>query len=714
MNSPPQPGSAAAGSAGNAPPTSEQRLRAVFEDIDNIAVQGYDIERRVVVWNSASERLYGHTRDEALGRRLEELIIPEPMREEVIALHRDWVQFGRPIPAGEIELLHKDGHLLPVFSSHVLLKNEQDRPEMYCVDVDLRPQREAQRELRLAAQVFEHSGEAILILDAERRAVAANAAFKRIMGYRAEQIDELGIDSLIEQRAGAADLATVWAAVRDSGHWEGEVWSRRASGESLAEWLRISAVCDDGGRPSHYVAIFADLTERRAMEAKLAYLAHHDALTGLPNRVLVRDRLQQALAFSAREKLQVALMFLDLDHFKIINDTLGHAVGDRLLQAVVARLSACVRDSDTISRQGGDEFLIVLPGLHGAESASQVAQKILDAMTPGFELDGHALTCSFSIGIAMHPDDGADFDALLLKADTAMYAAKEAGRNTYRFFAARMNADAHDRLLLQGHLRHAIGRGEFELHYQPQVDLVSGTITGAEALLRWHSPELGKVPPDRFIPVAESSGQIVPIGEWVLREACLQACRWRAEGLALRTIAVNVSALQFRRNDPVELVARILTETGLPASCLELELTESLLLEDPAGRTLDTLRGLKALGVRLAIDDFGTGYSSLAYLRRFPIDKLKIDQAFVRDIGADAEDAAIVRLIIELGRILRLETIAEGVETHEQLDFLLAHGCTRVQGYLCARPMPAHEFRTHFLLQASSSLGEECTAETLK
>ncbi len=693
----------------SAPRTSEQRLRAVFEAIDNIAVQGYDIDRRVVVWNAASERLYGYTRDEALGRRLEELIIPEPMRENVVAMHRDWVESGRPIPVGEMELLHKDGHLMPVFSSHVLLKNEQDRPEMYCVGVDLRPQREAQRELRLAAQVFERSGEAILILDAGRRAVAANAAFKRIMGFRTEQIEGLTTESLIERRAGAADLATAWAAVHDSGQWEGEVWSRRASGETLAEWLRISAVCDDDGRPTHYVAIFADLTERRAMEAKLAYLAHHDALTGLPNRVLVRDRLQQAVAFSAREELQVALLFLDLDHFKIVNDTLGHAVGDRLLQAVAARLSACVRDSDTISRQGGDEFLIVLPGLHGAESASRVAQKILDAMTPSFAVDDHALTCSFSIGIAMHPDDGADLDALLLKADTAMYAAKEAGRNTYRFFTARMNADAHDRLLLQGHLRHAIERGEFELHYQPQVDLVSGAIVGAEALLRWNSPELGNVPPDRFIPVAESSGLIVPIGEWVMREACRQACRWRAEGIALRSIAVNVSALQFRRNDPVDVVAGILAETGLPASCLELELTESLLLEDPAGRTLDTLRRLKAMGVKLAIDDFGTGYSSLAYLRRFPIDKLKIDQAFVRDIGVDAEDAAIVCLIIELGRILRLKTIAEGVETREQLDFLLAHGCTLAQGYLQARPMPAADFRAHFLLHSSSILSEECS-----
>ncbi len=674
--------------------TSEQRLRGLLEDIGNIAVQGYDAERRVVFWNSASEALYGYTRAEALGQPLETLIVPVPQREQVVALHRAWLEHGRPIPAGELELLNKQGETVPVFSSHALMRNDRNEVEMYCVDIDLRALREARKQLRLAATVFESSGEAIMITDAANRVLAVNGAFTRITGFAPD--DVVGREPAFFG-AGGEDkdfYRRLWRDVRERGHWQGEIWSRRKNGERHAEWLGVSAVRDEDGRLTHHVAIFADIAEKKAIEARLEHLAHHDPLTGLPNRVLVRDRVEQALAAAAREGLSVALMFLDLDHFKVINDTLGHAVGDKLLQAVVGRLAACVRESDTISRQGGDEFLIVLPQLRDPDVVSGIAQKILDAMSPGFDIDGHALTCTFSIGVALHPEDGADFDTLLLKADTAMYHAKEAGRNTCRFFTEQMNADAHERLALQSHLYHAIERGELVLHYQPQVELASGRITGAEALLRWNCAALGAVSPARFIPVAEACGLIIPIGEWVLREACRQAEAWRQQGLTL-LMAVNISALQFRRSDPVAVVSRILAETRLPAACLELELTESLLVQDAAGATLDTLTRLKALGVRIAIDDFGTGYSSLAYLRRFPIDKLKIDQAFVRDIATDPEDAAIVNLIIELGRILKLSTIAEGVEDPQQLAFLRERGCTKVQGYLFGRPIPAAQFLDH-------------------
>lgn len=550
--------------------TSEQRFRRLFEDVENIAVQGYDAERRVVFWNTASETLYGYPRAEALGRKLEDLIIPPAMADEVIRLHREWLEHDQPIPAAELELLNRDGESVPVFSSHTLLRNVQGEAEMYCIDVDLRALREAQAQLQIAAT--------------------------------------------------------------------------------------------------------------------------HDPLTGLPNRVLVRDRVEQALAYAQREEALVALMVIDLDHFKIINDTLGHGIGDRFLQGAAQRLSECLRDSDTVSRQGGDEFLVVLPGLHDRSAVAAVAQKILDVMQSAFQIDTHTLTCTCSIGIALYPHDGDSFDSLLLGADTAMYQAKVIGRNTFRFFTTAMNADAHERLLLQNCLRHAIDRGELELHYQPQVDLATGRVAGAEALLRWHSAALGTVPPARFIPLAEESGLIIPIGEWVLREACRQAQEWRMQGYGDLVMAVNVSALQLQRSDPVEVVGRILAETGLPAECLELELTESLLVQDGVGATLDTLRRLKALGLRIAIDDFGTGYSSLAYLRRFPIDKLKIDQAFVRDIACDPEDAAIVNLIVELGRILKLKTIAEGVEDSEQLAFLRERGCDEAQGYRFARPMPAADF----------------------
>lgn len=687
---------------------SEQRFRALLEDIPNISVQGYDESRRVIFWNAASERLYGHSQAEAIGQLLETLIIPEPMRAPVVQLHTQWLNDGIPIPAGELELLHKDGSLVPVYSSHAMVRNSRNEAQMYCIDVDLGDLRKAQSELRLAATVFEGSGEAILITDARNRILSANAAFSRITGYLNDEIIGRDPSFLASGRHDAAFYQQMWRCLQDKGHWQGEVWNRRKNGEVFPEWLGISAVCNDAGQITHYVAIFSDISEKMAAEAQLEFLAHHDPLTNLPNRILVKDRVIQSLAFAAREEMHVALMFLDLDHFKVVNDTLGHAVGDKLLQAVVSRLKDCVRETDTISRQGGDEFLIALTGLHDTQAVTTISEKILQQMEQPFTLDGHNLACSFSIGIALYPDDAADFDTLLLKADTAMYHAKNAGRNTFRFFTEQMNVNAHERFLMQNCLRQAIERNELQLYYQPQVDLSSGRITGAEALLRWNSAELGSVPPVRFIPVAEDSGLIIPIGEWVLREACKQAEAWRQQGLPPLTVAVNMSPLQFKRSDPVALVSQILAETRLPAWCLELEITESLLIQD-MDAVLGTLQHLTTLGVRIAIDDFGTGYSSFSYLKRFPIDKLKVDQSFVRDIVTDADDAAIVRVIIELGRILKMKTIAEGVETSQQLAFLTQQGCGHVQGYLFGRPMPASEFATHLREENEAPSGRKST-----
>jgi diguanylate cyclase (GGDEF)-like protein/PAS domain S-box-containing protein len=670
---------------------SEQRFRTLLEDIPNISVQGYNEKRQVIFWNTASEKLYGYSRAEAIGRPLEALIIPEPMRDVVVDLHTQWINEGAPIPAGELELLHKNGSAVPVYSSHTLIRNSLDEAEMYCIDVDLGDLRKAQNELRLAATVFDGSGEAILITDTQNRILSANQAFSNITGYLKDEIIGRDPAFLSSGRHDEAFYHAMWQTLQDCDHWQGEVWNRRKNGDVFPEWLGISAVRNTGGQITHYVAIFSDISEKKATEAKLEFLAHHDSLTNLPNRILVKDRIVQALALAMREKMRVALMFLDLDHFKVVNDTLGHVVGDKLLQAVVERLKDCVRETDTISRQGGDEFLVALTGLHNSEAVTSVSEKILQRMDQVFDIEGHTLTCSFSIGIAIYPEDGSDFDTLLLKADTAMYHAKDAGRNTYRFFTEKMNANAHERFRMQNCLRQAIEQGELQLHYQPQVDLTTGRITGAEALLRWNSAELGSVSPARFIPVAEDSGLIIRIGEWVLREACKQAEAWRQAGLPPLSIAVNMSPLQFKRSDPVALVSQILAETRLPANCLELEITESLLVHD-IEEVLEVLHRLTALGVRIAIDDFGTGYSSLSYLKRFPIDKLKIDQSFVRDIATDADDAAIVHVIIELGRILNLKIIAEGVEDRQQLDFLTQAGCGHIQGYLFGRPVPAAEF----------------------
>ncbi|MFA5082070.1 MAG: EAL domain-containing protein [Hydrogenophilaceae bacterium] len=445
---------------------------------------------------------------------------------------------------------------------------------------------------------------------------------------------------------------------------------------------------DANGHPLFAVGTVQDVTDLRLARQQVEFMAHHDALTRLPNRILARDRFEQAIALAARESRKVALLFLDLDNFKNINDTLGHQAGDHLLQQVVGRLNEAVRSSDTISRQGGDEFLVILSGLEDENGADAVARHIVERLGQPIEVDGQELHTSGSIGISIFPDDGDEFDTLLKKADMAMYSAKESGRATYRFFTEEMNVHAFERLQMQNRLRHALAQDEFLLHYQPQVDLKSGRILGFEALLRWHNKELGLVMPGRFIPVAEESGLILPIGAWVLREACRQAREWQ-DSLGVRVpVAVNLSALQFRRGGLVETITGVLAETGLEPGLLELELTESMLLHD-IDAVLAAMDRIRELGVNMSIDDFGTGYSSLTYLKRLPVNRLKIDQSFVRDMMADPDDASIVRAIIQMAHSLKLIVIAEGVEEVEQALWLEREGCEQAQGYHFSRPLPA-------------------------
>ena len=428
--------------------------------------------------------------------------------------------------------------------------------------------------------------------------------------------------------------------------------------------------------------------ERAAHEAKVEFLAQHDPLTALPNRLLAEDRFQQAVAFAEREHAKVALLFLDLDNFKSINDSLGHEVGDALLKDVTGRLGQCLRRTDTLSRQGGDEFLVILADLRNPDSINRVVESLLEQLKAPFDIERHQLATTVSIGVAIYPDDGHEFGTLLRKADTAMYNAKSAGRNTYRFFTEQMNIDADERLRIRNWLNQALDHDGFMLHYQPQVDLAGGAIVGIEALIRLQHPLVGTVLPGRFISVAEDSGLIVPMGDWVLRQACRQAAAWRAAGWPGLVIAVNISAVQFRRGDLEKSVMAALAESGLPAVNLELELTESLLIEN-AEYVLATIRKLKGHGVRFSIDDFGTGYSSLAYLKRFSVDRLKIDQSFVRDLLADPEDAAIVRAIVQMAHTLGVVTIAEGVEDDATRILLREMGCREAQGYFFGRPMSA-------------------------
>ncbi len=446
--------------------------------------------------------------------------------------------------------------------------------------------------------------------------------------------------------------------------------------------------------------------ERKRSEERLAYMAQYDHLTGLTNRALFQDRLEQALARAKRSGALVALMFLDLDRFKAVNDTLGHGTGDLLLKKVAERLEGSVRETDTVARIGGDEFGIILEGLTEAQDAALVARKIIDKLVQPFVLDGHEVFVTTSIGIAVYPSSNGD--SLLTDADSAMYCAKEQGRNTYRFHTPEMNAQVRERLNMESKLRRALDQEEFLLYYQPQVDLTTGMIVGTEALLRWQHPELGLVSPGKFIPVLEDIGMIVRVGEWVLQTACRQSKAWQRDGFPPLRMAVNISARQFSRRDLIDTVAGVLTETGLDPNYLELEITESLLMEDikANSRLLDELK-TSVEGLRVSIDDFGTGYSSFSYLKTFPIDLLKIDQSFIRDITTNSDDAAITTTIIVLAHNLRLKVIAEGVETEEQMTYLREKGCDEAQGFYFSRPLPADEF-TKLLVRGGSLLGVSC------
>ncbi|HEY5763434.1 MAG TPA: EAL domain-containing protein [Rhodocyclaceae bacterium] len=551
--------------------------------------------------------------------------------------------------------------------------------------------RQAEEQLRLGAMVFESSAESIMITDRSDRIVSVNDAFTRITGFTREEA--LGQPAILldSGRHDAAFLKVMDEALVRDGRWQGEIWSRRKSGELFPQWLGISVLSDENGNVTHYVSIASDISERKASAERIHYLAHYDSLTGLPNRVLLRDRVQQAMVHADRQHTKIGLMLLDLDRFKVVNESLGHDLGDQLLLRVVDRLREAVRNTDTISRQGGDEFLIVVPDQRGAEVAARIAEKIQRLLAQPFEIGEHEVRVTASIGIAIYPDDGVDFDTLMKLCDIAMYFAKESGRATYRLYTQAMKDDSVDRLAIEAELSHAVEEKQFELHYQPQIHLDGDRVIGAEALIRWRHPEKGLIPPGRFIPVAEETGLIGPIGDWVLREACRQAVAWRAEGLPPLLVSVNLSGIQFRSEGLVEQVATVLRETGLEAEYLELELTESTLLQDVES-VMRTMRELKAVGVKLAIDDFGTGYSSLSYLKRFAVDKLKIDQSFIRDLCIDSDDAAIVQAVIQLGQSLNLQTIAEGTETREQVDALRAKGCMQVQGYYFSKPLPPEQF----------------------
>ncbi len=544
-------------------------------------------------------------------------------------------------------------------------------------------------QLRVFAHVFDGSCEAIVITDPNRIVLSVNRAFTEITGYSAKEV--IGRTSQILSSGGydPAFYASIWNAVDENGYWIGELWARKKSGDLYMQWLSISAIRDEQGSIARYVSQGVDITNQKRADERIHYLAHYDSLTRLPNRTLLYDRISRALIAAERNGAQVAILFIDLDRFKNINDSLGHPTGDKLLQAVADRLRDCVRDSDTVARLGGDEFVVVLPDTD-ADGAAHVAQKILASVSGPYQIETYYLIITPSIGICLYPTDGQDIETLIKNADAALYHAKDHGRNNYQFFTQEMNIAAFERISLENGLRIALERGEFELYYQPQIELTSGRVSAVESLVRWNHPQWGTVPPSVFIHVAEDSGIVVPLGKWMLREACAQVIRWQRSGFPPVPVAVNISAVQLRHKDFSQFVQGVLEETALPPHLLQLEITESLLMQDE-GRGIAGLHELAALGVQLALDDFGTGYSSLTYLRRFPISTLKIDRSFIHDCESADFDPAIVRAIITLAHSLRLKVIGEGVETERQLMLLKAEGCDEVQGFYFSAPQPAQQ-----------------------
>ncbi|MES2149727.1 MAG: EAL domain-containing protein [Pseudomonadota bacterium] len=556
----------------------------------------------------------------------------------------------------------------------------------YAVIRDISPRKAAERTLQLAAKVFDNSRDAILVMDPQYRVVAANQAFSDITGYPGAQVIGGEAPCLRSGVHEPAFYEQLWTYVSAHGHWEGEVWARRASGQEFPLWVALTAIRESHDEIAHYMAILSDITDRKRQEEHTRHLAEHDFLTDLPNRVLFLDRLHQALANARRQNTRVALMFIDLDRFKAINDLHGHQLGDQVLREVSGRLTKCVRGVDTVSRQGGDEFVVILADIGGVDQAAHVAGSVMQAVARPIRVGDLALELSVSIGISIYPGDGEDGAVLLQHADVAMYHAKQNGRNAFRFFSPEMNAHVIERVEIENQLRQALARKEFLLEYQPEVDIASGRTVAVEALIRWRHPERGLLQPEQFIPAAEDCGLMVPIGEWVLEQACAQARSWRDQGFPV-VVAVNLSNVQFMHNNLVHSVGLALQHSGLAAQFLDLEITEGVIMSGDKS-TIGTINALRKLGVRLTIDDFGTGYSSLSHLRRFPLSKLKIDRSFVGDIALEADGSGMIPAIIALARSLKLRVAAEGVETAEQLRYLQQHGCDEYQGYYASMASP--------------------------
>ncbi|HEY0844825.1 MAG TPA: EAL domain-containing protein [Noviherbaspirillum sp.] len=640
--------------------------------------------------NTAFESYIGIARDDLIGKSVYDIAPPELAK---VYEDADNALFtSRTTQSYEARVRYHDGtHHDVTFYKATYLQKDGSLGGLVGVMLDITDRKRGEEALRLSSTVFENSPQGILITDGERRILRVNRNFCRITGYEPEDVIGRTPDILQSGRHDEAFYRSMWQSIEEHGNWSGELWNRRKTGELYAEHLSIIRVCDKDGKPTNYIGLFDDISHFKAAQSEIERLSYFDAMTGLPNRALLQDRLQHALRNAERHENRVALLVVDLDRLAHINDTFGHQIGDLLLGAVAQRLQHALRASDTLSRHIGDEFAVILEDLNDSQMAAELAERLLADLSRPFHIGGHDVTISACIGISVFPEDGKTPEMLLKHADVALHHAKDGGSGRFQFFREEMNHASMERLLIESSLRTALQRNEFCLHYQPQVEFGSGRIAGMEALVRWQHPHMGMVSPGRFIPIAEETGLVVEIGMWVLREACRQTHRWHLAGHPHLRVAVNVSARQFNQEHFATHVKQVLQETGLAPDRLELELTESMIMQRPE-RVIGVMMELRELGVKFSIDDFGTGYSSLSQLKRFPIDKLKIDQSFTHDIAGGTSGAAITQAIIALGRSMHLHVVAEGVETEEQQRFLVQNGCHSMQGYLFSRPLDPDRF----------------------
>ncbi|MGA9804023.1 MAG: PAS domain S-box protein [Terriglobales bacterium] len=641
-----------------------------------------------IVWaNHSFTRMTGYSNQEIVGKN-PRLLKSEEQPDSCYAKLWSTISSGK-VWQGEIVNRRKDGTTYTEEMTITPVTQETgSETDTYFIAIkrDITERKKAEEELQRLASIVEFSEDAIIGKNIDGVITSWNRGAEKIYGYTRDEVVGRDLSFLLPPER-QAEIQAIMERVLSGQSIEClETQRLTRTGSAIDVSLSVSPIKDASGHIAGASTIARDITQRKVAEKQVQFLAYYDALTGLPNRTLLQDRLAKALASARRQKNKVALLFLDLDRFKTINDSLGHSVGDLVLQQVAERLKKWGREQDTVARVGGDEFLIVLTAVKEPADAAVAAERLMDTMTAEFIAQGRSLSISCSIGIGIFPEHGTDGETLIKNADAAMYCAKENGRNNFQFFTKEMNAQAVERLMMESGLRLALAKKELFLMYQPQIEIATGRITGLEALLRWQHPELGLVPPDKFIRIAENSGMIMPIGEWVLRTACSQARKWQDEGFLAVPVAVNVSAVQFRQAGFCELIGRVLYETGLAPQYLELELTESLLLSN-ADTMFSVLQDLRAMGLKLAIDDFGTGYSSLSYLRQFPVGKLKIDRSFIRDVVVNPDDAAIATAIIGMAKSLNLKVIAEGVEEEAQMSFLRARQCDEIQGYYFSKPL---------------------------